>query len=353
MPAKEGEEQKPGDSSENQGFWHNLSSRAVRSTRIYKQDIGGLRDTHSEIVASLRKRIEGLENELESSAQEGEELLEIRGRLEARVKRLEDEPTRMLGLHILESSNSGVLVVNKDFDVVEANSRACEYLGMELPEIVGQRASSLAPQDANFTRYVSMFEQYAVDFALHGKRFEPNTFDIREVPMTLMVYPTVRGEGVNAEYTGGFIVMTPHVTSPTLLRKFTERMKHTIPVEGGVNQEKVLGYIVELMNTGRRAVYVDFKKVELVETSALDAFARCYEELGNQDAQCVFGNVPLDISQYLARKGVSPRHIRQIKRREKCIASPMDVDAYIRRMETSNKRRRFSRGLRIIPESGR
>jgi hypothetical protein len=236
----------------------------------------------------------------------------------------------------MDNSPSGVLVLDEHNTVIGANNNAGKYLGLEIPEIISVQASMLAPDDSNFTRYMALFERNIREFAAHGMELKPHIFKRGEIPVTLTVYPTITGENINASYKGGFVVLAPHVESSKLLKKLTAPLKYIIGVRGAVTKENVLQHIVPLMNSGKRAVYVDLRKTEKITPEALDAFVRCYDALAQQDAHCVFRNVSLDVTHYLEERGVSSKHIRRIGRHRKCIASPIEIAAFNKR-ENSNK----------------
>ncbi len=324
---------------------YRIEARIVRNSRVYRADVAEIEGTRgaklgasAELVEAANQTIVQLQAEL---GQASKQVLSERMRLEERIAGLETEPVRLLGEHIMEDSQSGVLMLDEHNTVIGANNNASKYLGLEIPEIIGVQASMLTPDDSNFTRYMALFERNIREFAAHDMELKPHIFKRGEIPVTLTVYPTITGESVNTAYRGGFVILTPHVESSKILRKLTAPLKYIISVRGAVTKENVLQHIVPLMNSGKRAVYVDLRKTEKITTEALDAFVRCYDALAQQGAHCVFRNVSLDVTHYIEGRGVSSKHIRRIGRHRKCIASPIEITAFNKREESNKGGRRY------------
>ncbi len=324
---------------------YRIEARLVKNSRVYRADVAEIENVRearteasNELITTANNTILQLQTELEGAQKE---VLSERVMLEERITGFEKEPVRLLGEHIMDNSPSGVLMLDEHSIVIGANNNAGKYLGLEIPEIIGVQASRLALDDSNFTRYLALFERNIRDFAAHGMELKPHIFKRGEIPVTLTIYPTITGESVNAAYRGGFVVLTPHVESSKLLKKLTAPLKYIIGVEGAVTKENVLQHIVPLMNSGKKAVYVDLRKTEKITSEALDAFVRCYDALAQQGAYCVFRNVSLDVAHYIECKGVSSKHIRRIGRHKKCIASPIEIAVFNKREDSNKGGRRY------------
>ena len=166
--------------------------RAVRSSAAYLSDKAAL------------------ENQLAAEKERAEKSEKRASRLDDRVRELEDHPNMRLGKHIMNESQCGVIELDRDNRVVIANRNACAYLGVELEELTGRQPSEVVKEEEIFSRYAALFEASAEQFVRREMRFQPNTFEIRGVPLNIMAYASNLGTEKFPVYGGGFIVLSPY-----------------------------------------------------------------------------------------------------------------------------------------------
>jgi len=309
----------------NYGFFERLiHGRYLMQIESQAEEIRSLsrESKDNSALASRFKREKDLAEQIASG-------LEVKlSNAEARAKTVEQDPRRRLGNHIWDDSQCGVLFVNQDNVVVMANENACEYLALEEPAVIGSNLSELAHGNELFGQYIALFVEYSQEVASQEKvQFEPNTFNMKKAAFNIMAYQDV-SEG---DYVGGFVVLTPHVSSG-FIGKLVSDWKKAIYVEGAVTYEQTLGeYALPLMSVDedKKSVHIDLENVELIETRSIDTLVKGLGVLTRRNTNCVFVNVPADIAKYLHDKyDLGKKHIRSIQRSRKVLASAEEIRMY-------------------------
>ncbi|MBW2978448.1 PAS domain-containing protein [Candidatus Woesearchaeota archaeon] len=295
------------------------------------QRIEGLKEEEG-TLEDIRQRMQkkGIEPEkltTENLAGTIEQILKERAEALASVEKLEKDPRKLLGEHMWDESQSGVLFVNPDHVVIEANENALKYLGLELPEVVGNRLNEVIQSNGYFGRYIALFIEYAKEFGEQGQAFSPNTFKVGDAAFSVRGYSTVSQE---RKHIGGFVVLTPHV-SIGLIEQLSKAFKTTIYARGALTYDQVLNECAFPIMTSKKSVYIDMSELELIETGSLDTLAKGHLVLAKQGAKCVFKNVPKDIVCYLRDEhGIDTDSIRGIRYSKKAtIATEREIKEYL------------------------
>jgi len=221
-----------------------------------------------------------------------------------REKLYEAQKVAKIGRVALDLSQVGVLVVNKDYAVINVNDRACEYLGQQQEDVIGKTIDELETESKEAREYINFFFRQSERAVKVGKALPERTFSSEDQQFSIQGFYDIND---NRDFEGGYLFIFPNKTL-----KNTKRRTFIAPV-GALTRQTLVQYAEELMGK---------EKSKIVDLATSSANMEALEQLYNyykcfNNERFTFRNVSRFERDYLVNLGVDEKDIISFRQEPK------------------------------------